>query len=535
VAEYSVNWSARVATAAGTITAGQVVVNSGSGYVVATTANRTSYGRPDGIAATTGDSTQGINIIEFGDITAALSGLGSGTAAPIRVSSAGALERVATPSASDEVVGKCETDGRAHVAFGVLSHRVYVDSGGGGTPGGSDTQLQRNAAGSFGGISGATSDGTSLTVLDVNFKVADESDATKIAQFQCSGITTGTTRTYTLQDASGTLVMRTTSETLTNKSMAFGSNTFTMTSAQLATACSDETGSGALVFGTGPALSSPVLTTPQINDTSADHQYVFAVSELAADRTVTLPLLAGDDTFVFAAFAQTLTNKTFNVADNSLTATSGAQGDILVHNGTKYVRLAKGGAGQVLVVNALGTDTSFANNEPAIANVTGLGSGVATFLATPSSANLASAVTGETGSGALVFGTSPTISAPTLSGISLVHALRIDGATTTNSTTGSQNNVAINSGASGVLRYTGAGTTTFTGISATGVSHGQLLVIEIIGGDLTLAHEDAASTAANRFNLPAGVAWNMYQNAFAILRYDGTSTRWRVLGAQSSF
>jgi hypothetical protein len=52
------------------------------------------------------------------------------------------------------------------------------------------------------------------------------------------------------------------------------------------------------------------LTTPEINDTSADHQYVFAVSELAADRTVTLPLLTGNDTFVFEAHTQTLTNKT---------------------------------------------------------------------------------------------------------------------------------------------------------------------------------------------------------------------------------
>ncbi len=39
--------------------------------------------------------------------------------------------------------------------------------------------------------------------------------------------------------------------------------------------------------------------------------------------------------------------------------------------------------------------------------ITSLGSGVATWLGTPSSANLATAVTGETGSGALVFGTSP--------------------------------------------------------------------------------------------------------------------------------
>ena len=57
-------------------------------------------------------------------------------------------------------------------------------------------------------------------------------------------------------------------------------------------------------------LTSPVLTTPQINDTSADHQYIFAVSELAADRTVTMPLLLGNDVFVFADFIQTLTNKT---------------------------------------------------------------------------------------------------------------------------------------------------------------------------------------------------------------------------------
>jgi hypothetical protein len=41
---------------------------------------------------------------------------------------------------------------------------------------------------------------------------------------------------------------------------------------------------------------------------------------------------------------------------------------------------------------------------------------VATFLETPTSSNLAAAVTGETGSGALVFGTSPTIVAPTISG-----------------------------------------------------------------------------------------------------------------------
>jgi hypothetical protein len=46
--------------------------------------------------------------------------------------------------------------------------------------------------------------------------------------------------------------------------------------------------------------------------------------------------------------------------------------------------------------------------------ITTLGSGIATFLGTPSSANLATAVTDETGTGVLVFNSSPTIVTPTI-------------------------------------------------------------------------------------------------------------------------
>jgi hypothetical protein len=48
--------------------------------------------------------------------------------------------------------------------------------------------------------------------------------------------------------------------------------------------------------------------------------------------------------------------------------------------------------------------------------ITSLGTGVATWLGTPSSANLASAVTDETGTGALVFGSNPTLTAATMAG-----------------------------------------------------------------------------------------------------------------------
>ena len=70
---------------------------------------------------------------------------------------------------------------------------------------------------------------------------------------------------------------------------------------------------------TNKTLTSPVMTTPQINDSSADHQYVFAVSELAADRTVTLPLLTGNDQVTMDAHASTLTNKTIDLASNTVT------------------------------------------------------------------------------------------------------------------------------------------------------------------------------------------------------------------------
>lgn len=49
---------------------------------------------------------------------------------------------------------------------------------------------------------------------------------------------------------------------------------------------------------------------------------------------------------------QTLTGKTINVADNALTATSGATGDVLVHDGTSFVRKAKGADGTYLGVSS---------------------------------------------------------------------------------------------------------------------------------------------------------------------------------------
>jgi len=69
------------------------------------------------------------------------------------------------------------------------------------------------------------------------------------------------------------------------------------------------------------------------------------------------------------------------------------------------------GAGAILNTPASATLTN-ATGLPISTGVSGLGTNVATFLATPSSANLAAALTDETGTGALVFATSPTLVTP---------------------------------------------------------------------------------------------------------------------------
>ena len=110
-------------------------------------------------------------------------------------------------------------------------------------------------------------------------------------------------------------------------------------------------------------------------------------------------------------------------ASNSLTL-AGTDGTTITFQGTDtYVGRSTTDtlSNKTFVAPALGTPASGiltnATGLPVSTGISGLGSGVATFLATPNSANLASAISDETGSGAAVFATSPSLTTPVIAGI----------------------------------------------------------------------------------------------------------------------
>jgi len=297
-------------------------------------------------------------------------------------------------------------------------------------------------------LSNKTLDNTNTyAAKDTLFILQDDGDSTKKARFQLSGISTATTRTFTLPDADTTIA------TFSAKLSAFASTT----SAELATVISDETGSGLLVFATSPTLTTPVLgvasatsinkvalTAPATGSTltiadgktlTASNTLTFSgtdgssvvfgaggtvtytsnkLSVFAATTSSELASVISDETgsgaLVFAT-SPTLVTPTLGVASatsiNKLTLTAPATGSTLTIADGKTLTASN-------TLTFTGTDSSSVAFG-AGGTVAYTANKLSAFAAT-TSAELAGVISDESGSGSLLFGTSPTLTTPTLAG-----------------------------------------------------------------------------------------------------------------------
>lgn len=136
------------------------------------------------------------------------------------------------------------------------------------------------------------------------FRVQDNGDATKQLAFECSGITTATTRTMTIPNFDGTLATLAGTETYTNKTLTSP----TINGAALSgTITGAPTLSGNLTLSGTPTIYANALI---VDTTDTTKKVKFDASGITTGTTRTLTVPNFDGTIATLAGTETYTNKT---------------------------------------------------------------------------------------------------------------------------------------------------------------------------------------------------------------------------------
>jgi len=161
-----------------------------------------------------------------------------------------------------------------------------------------------------------------------------------------------------------------------------------------------------------------------INSTTAQYAIIKISGTLTTTKIVTAP---SSSKIYIVDNAATGGAVTFKASGQTGISVAVGEKCTVFFNGTDYVKVASSVTDGVATISfgstGLTPSTATAgavtvSGTLAVANggtgITSFGTGIATFLGTPSSANLAAAVTDETGTGALVFANTPTLVTPIL-------------------------------------------------------------------------------------------------------------------------
>jgi len=200
-------------------------------------------------------------------------------------------------------------------------------------------------------------------------------------------------------------------------------------------------------------------------------------------------------------------------------------GSAAIGNGTELAFTAAGTSGQVLTSQGASNAIWSAASVPISTGVSGLGTSVATFLATPSSANLASCLTDETGTGANVFATSPAITTPTITGLNETKTAPTiaSGVLALNCASGNVFHVSLNAAITSI---------TFSNIPTTGTAYGLTLAFTADGTARAVTWPAAVKWASGG-TAPTLTSTNNKVDIFVLTTWDGGTTWYAMTGGQN--